>query len=99
MEHESAPRCFPYASQIVGWPMFFLLPERSEGAENMPRNLRKRVRMKLTKANIAKVAVPHGKSEVIVFDDDVLGWGLRVRTGGFGPLDFPISAGQQTAPP
>jgi integrase len=38
--------------------------------------------MKLTKINISKVAVPRGKSETIAFDDDVPGFGLRVRVGG-----------------
>ena len=38
--------------------------------------------MKLTKVNIAKVAVPSGKNEIIVFDDDIPGLGLRVRIGG-----------------
>jgi integrase len=38
--------------------------------------------MKLTKVNIAKVAVPSGKTEIIAFDDDVPGFGLRVRAGG-----------------
>jgi hypothetical protein len=38
--------------------------------------------MKLTKDNIAKVVVPPGKTEIIAFDDDVPGFGLRVRAGG-----------------
>ena len=38
--------------------------------------------MKLTQRNISTVVVPSGKSEVIKFDDDVPGFGLRVRTGG-----------------
>ena len=38
--------------------------------------------MKLTKVNIAKVAVPSGKTDIIVFDDDVPGFGLRVHAGG-----------------
>jgi integrase len=38
--------------------------------------------MKLTKINIAKVVVPPGKAEIIVFDDDVPGFGLRIRAGG-----------------
>src|SRR5215471_16564180 len=38
--------------------------------------------MKLIKVNIAKVAVPSGKNEIIVFDDDIPGLGLRVRIGG-----------------
>jgi hypothetical protein len=38
--------------------------------------------MKLTKINIAKVTVPRGKTETIEFDDDVPGFGLRIRVGG-----------------
>jgi integrase len=38
--------------------------------------------MKLTKTNIAGIEVPPGKTETIVFDDDVSGFGLRVRAGG-----------------
>ncbi len=63
--------------------MFFLRPERSEAAENMPQQLlRTRVPMKLIKTNVAKITVPPGKTEVIEFDDDIPGWGLRVRIGG-----------------
>jgi hypothetical protein len=38
--------------------------------------------MRLTKANVSKIAVPHGKSEIIEFDDNVPGFGLRIRVGG-----------------
>lgn len=38
--------------------------------------------MKLTKAAIAKIKIPAGKSELLVFDDDLPGFGLRLRTGG-----------------
>ena len=38
--------------------------------------------MKLTKVNVFKIAVPSGKSEIIAFDDDVPGFGLRIRAGG-----------------
>lgn len=38
--------------------------------------------MKLTKATITKLAVPVGKSEMIVFDEDMPGFGLRLRAGG-----------------
>jgi hypothetical protein len=38
--------------------------------------------MKLTNVNIAKVTVPRGKTETIEFDDDVPGFGLRIRVGG-----------------
>jgi integrase len=38
--------------------------------------------MKLTQHTLAKVAVPSGKTDIIVFDDDVPGFGLRVHAGG-----------------
>src|SRR5260370_27978811 len=38
--------------------------------------------MKLTKPSIERLALPPGKSEAIFFDDDVPGFGLRVRAGG-----------------
>ncbi|MCW6509688.1 tyrosine-type recombinase/integrase [Lichenifustis flavocetrariae] len=38
--------------------------------------------MRLTKANIAKYVLPAGKAEALLFDDDLPGFGLRVRAGG-----------------
>jgi len=38
--------------------------------------------MKLTKATIARLQLPAGKSDAIFFDDDVPGFGLRIRAGG-----------------
>ena len=38
--------------------------------------------MRLTKVNVAKVTVPSGKAEIIQFDDDIPGFGLRIRAGG-----------------
>src|SRR5215471_11855115 len=51
--------------------------------------------MKLTKINIAKVVVPSGKSEVIEFDDDVPGFGLRVRAGGSATWIFQYRQGSK----
>src|SRR5262249_26989347 len=51
--------------------------------------------MKLTKANIAKVAIPRGKSEIIEFDDDVPGFGLRVRAGGSAGWIFQYRIGSK----
>ena len=38
--------------------------------------------MKLTKATIARLKLPEGKTDVIFFDDDDPGFGLRIRAGG-----------------
>jgi integrase len=38
--------------------------------------------MKLTKTTVAKLALPPGKTEAIFFDDDMPGFGLRLRAGG-----------------
>ena len=38
--------------------------------------------MKLTKATVTKLHIPDGKSELIVFDEDLAGFGLRLRAGG-----------------
>src|SRR5436190_6406686 len=38
--------------------------------------------MKLTQASIDRLALPPGKSDLVVFDDDVPGFGLRLRAGG-----------------
>ena len=38
--------------------------------------------MKLTKASVERLKLPEGKSEIIVFDDDLAGFGVRIRAGG-----------------
>ncbi len=38
--------------------------------------------MRLTKAGVAKLSLPDDKSDLIVFDDDLAGFGLRLRSGG-----------------
>jgi integrase len=38
--------------------------------------------MHLTKASVAKLSLPDGKSDLLVFDDDLAGFGLRLRSGG-----------------
>jgi hypothetical protein len=38
--------------------------------------------MKLTKATIASLTLPVGKQDVIVFDDELRGFGLRKRATG-----------------
>src|SRR4051812_40362619 len=38
--------------------------------------------MKLTQATLARLQLPRGKSEMIFFDEDLSGFGLRIRAGG-----------------
>ena len=38
--------------------------------------------MRLTRPNVARVVVPPGKTEIIVFDEALPGFGVRVRLGG-----------------
>ena len=38
--------------------------------------------MKLTKAAVAKLTLPRRKSELLTFDADLPGFGVRLREGG-----------------
>ena len=38
--------------------------------------------MKFTKASVERLKLPEGKSEIIVFDDGLAGFGVRIRAGG-----------------
>ena len=38
--------------------------------------------MRLTRPNVARLGVPSGKTEIIVFDEALPGFGVRVRIGG-----------------
>ena len=38
--------------------------------------------MRLTRQNVARLALPRGKSELLVFDDTLPGFGIRLRAGG-----------------
>jgi integrase len=38
--------------------------------------------MKLTQANVARLKLPEGKSDHLEFDDEIPGFGLRLRAGG-----------------
>jgi integrase len=38
--------------------------------------------MRLTDVSVAALKVPHGKSEIIAFDDALAGFGVRIRSGG-----------------
>jgi integrase len=52
--------------------------------------------MKLTTATVPKIKLPAGKSEAIIFDDDIPGFGLRLRAQGSRTLIFQYKfAGQQ----
>src|SRR5215467_4045952 len=49
--------------------------------------------MKLTQRNIGNVVVPPGKAEIIQFDDDIPGFGLRKRAGGSATWIFQYRIG------
>jgi integrase len=51
--------------------------------------------MKLTQATAATLALPAGKREVITFDDDLPGFGLRIRHGGARTWIFQFKLGAQ----
>lgn len=38
--------------------------------------------MRLTRQNVTRLALPPGKSEVLVFDETLAGFGVRIRAGG-----------------
>ena len=38
--------------------------------------------MKLTQPNVIKLKLPAGKADAIFFDDDIPGFGVRLRAGG-----------------
>lgn len=38
--------------------------------------------MKLTAHRVAALTLPEGKSDKIFFDDDIAGFGIRLRQGG-----------------
>jgi hypothetical protein len=53
--------------------------------------------VKLTQATVQKLALPAGKGEAIYFDDDLSGFGLRLRraaprNGSFSIRSVPSSA-------
>ena len=49
--------------------------------------------MKLTAATVRSAGIPPGKSETIFFDDDVPGFGLRIREGGSRSFVFQYKLG------
>jgi integrase len=51
--------------------------------------------MKLTQKTINALAVPRGKSECIVFDEDLPGFGLRLRRGGARTWVYQFKIGTQ----
>jgi integrase len=52
--------------------------------------------MRLTKANITKLTLPSGKNEALFWDDDVRGFGLRIREGGSRVFVFQYKNGSRT---
>jgi integrase len=51
--------------------------------------------MKLTQKTIAALTLAEGKSETIVFDDDLAGFGIRIRAGGSSRWIFQYKVGNQ----
>ena len=51
--------------------------------------------MKLTKANIAKLTLPRRKTEILHFDDDLPGFGVRLRKGGSRSFVFQYKIGDK----
>src|SRR6516162_9529600 len=51
--------------------------------------------MKLTVKSVKAVQLPKGKAEAIFFDEDVPGFGLRVREGGSRSLIFQYKIGKK----
>jgi integrase len=51
--------------------------------------------MKLTQKTIAGLVLPNGKAEAIFFDDDIAGFGLRLRAGGSRTWIFQYKQGNK----
>jgi integrase len=51
--------------------------------------------MKLTQKTIVALALPDGRAEAIHFDDDLPGFGLRIRAGGSRSFIFQFKVGAQ----
>jgi integrase len=51
--------------------------------------------MRLTQKTITTLALPEGKAEIIVFDDDLPGFGVRMRRGGARTWIFQYKLGAQ----
>jgi integrase len=52
--------------------------------------------VKLTQAALGALALPPGKTEVIIFDDDMPGLGLRLRASGANVWVYQYKVGRQT---
>ena len=51
--------------------------------------------MKLTQKTVAGLVLPNGKAEAIFFDDDIAGFGLRLRVGGSRTWIFQYKQGNK----
>jgi integrase len=51
--------------------------------------------MKLTQKTIAALTLPEGKTETIIFDDDLPGFGIRIRAGGSRTWIYQFKVGNQ----
>jgi len=51
--------------------------------------------MKLTAATIAKITLPPNKQEAIIYDDEIAGFGVRMREGGSRNFIYQYRIGAQ----
>ena len=51
--------------------------------------------MRLTDDSIASIRLPDNKSEILIFDQDIAGFGYRVRRGGAGRFVFQYKLGNR----
>ena len=51
--------------------------------------------MRITPTEIRKLALPPGTSETILFDDDLPGFGVRLRAGGSRTFVFQYKTGSK----
>jgi integrase len=65
------------------------------GREHDSCHLRKDVPMKLSKANVSKITLPPGKDDHTEWDDDIPGFGLRIRSGGSATWIFQYRQGSK----
>jgi integrase len=69
-------------AQIATYPLTVRRTSKHEVSSHGLPSRRDVGAMKLTQATMQRLALPTGKTEAIYFDDDLSGFGLRLRAGG-----------------